>query len=113
MTNLICLQEVSVGWANLITVGVDEDGWRTHVNNQLFMAWRVDSLERIEIDWKLLFLKEESVHKNWRGYSKVRLGFLGWSTAASPVRKRQSSGTGPARKAAVDSFSHRVPPNFD
>ena len=113
MTNLICLQEVSVGWAKIITDVLDDAGWRTHVNNQLFMAWRVDSLERIEIDWKLLFLKEQSDHKNWRGYSKVRLGFLGWSTAASPVRKRQSSGTGPARKADVDSFSHRVPPNFD
>ena len=72
-----------------------------------------DRLERFEIDWKMLFLKEQSGHKNWRGFSKVRLGFLGWSTAASPVRKRQSSGTGPARKADVDSFSHRLPPNFD
>ncbi len=86
MTNVICLQEVSVAWAKIITDVFDDAGWRTHVNNQLFMAWRVDSLERNEIVWKALFLKEESVRKNWRGYSRVRLGFLGWSTAASPVR---------------------------
>ena len=105
MTNLICLQEVSLGWANLITFGMDDDGWRTHVNNQLFMAWRADSLERIDNEWKKLFMKEQSDYKNWRGYMRVRLGFLGWSTAASPVREFQSSGTGPARKADVDSFS--------
>ena len=72
-----------MGWANLITVGVDEEGWRTHVNNQLFMAWRTDSLERMDIEWQMLFLQEDSACKKWRGYMRVRLRFLGWSTAAS------------------------------
>jgi hypothetical protein len=58
-------------------------------------------LERIDNEWQMLFLKEESANKKWRGYMRVRLGFLGWSTAASPVREFQSSGTGPAR-ADVD-----------
>ncbi len=89
VTNLICLQEVSVGWANLITHGMDDDGWRTHVNNQLSMAWRTDSLERIDNEWKKLFMKEQSDYKNWRGYMRVCQEFLGWSTAASPVREFQ------------------------
>ena len=101
MTNLICLQEVSVGWANVITLGMDNDRWRVQTYSSLFIAWRSDSLERIDNEWHMLFLQEESVNKKWRGYMRVRLGFLGWSTAASPVREFQSSGTGPARADVV------------
>ena len=102
VTNLICLQEVSLGWANIITVGMDSEGWRVQTYNSLFIAWRSDSLERIDNEWQMLFPQDASANKKWRGYMRVRLGFLGWSTAASPVREFQSSGTGPARKADVD-----------
>ena len=97
VTNVICLQECSVGGANVITMGMDNEGWRTQIYNSLFIAWRSDSLERIDNEWQMLFPQDASANKKWRGYMRVRLGFLGWSTAASPVREFQSSGTGPAR----------------
>ena len=101
MTNVFCLQECSVVWATYITDGMDNKCWRVHTHESLLIAWRSDSLERIDNECQMLFPQEESAHKKWRGYMRVRLGFLGWSTAASPVREFQSSGTGPAR-ADVD-----------
>ena len=83
MTNAICLQECSVKWADVITNAMDNDGWRTQMYNSLVIAWRTDSLERIDNEWQLLFPNDTSERKKWRGYMRVRLRFLGWSTAAS------------------------------
>ena len=101
VTNVICLQECSVHWAAAITSELANDIWRVQTYESLFIAWRSDSLERIDNEWQMLFPQDASANKKWRGYMRVRLGFLGWSTAASPVREFQSSGTGPAR-ADVD-----------
>ena len=99
---MICLQECSVSWAAIITSDMGNDIWRVQTYESLLIAWRSDSLDRIDNEWQLLFPKDSSANKKWRGYMRVRLGFLGWSTAASPVREFQSSGTRPARKADVD-----------
>jgi hypothetical protein len=86
VTNVFCLQECSVAWATFITNGMDNDCWRVHTHESLFIAWRSDSLERIDNEWQMLFPRDASFYKNWRGFMRVRMGFLGWSTAASPVR---------------------------
>jgi hypothetical protein len=101
VTNVFCLQECSVVWATYITDGMDNECWRVHTHESLLIAWRSDSLERIDNAWHKLFPPDASLYRNWRGYMRVRMGFLGWSTAASPVREFQSSGTGPARADVV------------
>ena len=83
VTNVICLQECSVGWAAAITSELANDIWRVQTYESLFIAWRSDSLDRIDNEWQLLFPQDSSANKKWRGYMRVRLGFLGWSTAAS------------------------------
>ena len=64
VTNVICFQEVSMGWAQIITSSLQDDRWRTHLHNQLFMMWRVDSMERIQVEWKMLFERDKSKYKN-------------------------------------------------
>ena len=86
VTNVICLQECSVGWANVINSNMDNDSWRVQTHESLLIAWRSDSLVRIDNDWQMLFKTDASLYKNWRGFMRVRLGCLGWSTAASPVK---------------------------
>ena len=81
---MLCFQEVSVRWAKEIIDECLDTAWRGHVDHNNFMAWKVDSVERLEYEWVTLFPTDKSTYKNWRGYSKVRLGFLGWSIAASP-----------------------------
>ena len=68
--------------------------WRGDVHNRNFMAWKTDSVERIDYEWVELFPHEPSKYINWRGYSKVCLGFPGWSTAAEKVNPQT-----PARHA--------------
>ena len=80
----MCLQEVSTGWAKHIIDNCLGAAWQGQSDSRNFMAWRADSVDRIDYEWVKLFPHDTSKYKNWRGYSKVRLGFLGWSTAASP-----------------------------
>ena len=80
---MICLQECSVSWAAAITSDMGNDIWRVQTYESLLIAWRSDSLDRIDNEWQLLFPQDSSANKKWRGYMRVRLGFLGWSTAAS------------------------------
>ena len=106
----MCFQEVSVAWAKEIIDNCLDTDWRGHVDNKCFMAWKVGSVERLDYEWVMLFPRDESAYKNWRGYSKVRLGFLGWSTAASILGHRP--GTQGRCTGRSDSFSHRAPPNL-
>ena len=64
----MCFQEVSVAWAKEIIDECSDTDWRGHVDNQLFMAWKVGSLERLDYEWVMLFPEDKSTRKNWRGY---------------------------------------------
>ena len=73
VTNVICIQECSVAWAHVISSHMDNDSWRVHTHESLLIAWRSDSWERIDNDWPMLFVQEQSVRKKWRGFMRVRL----------------------------------------
>ena len=91
----MCFQEVSVAWAKEIIDNCLDSDWRGHVDNKCFMAWKVGSVERLDYEWVMLFPRDESHTKIGVATRKCV-----WDSSVGRLR-RQSSGTGPARKADV------------